>query len=105
LNQFLETTVLVNNSSNDFLTAFVFFVASLFFLYLVKFYFLKQFEKLAAKTNTHLDDFLVQALKKIHWLFFVLIALLVLLVIIVIIKKIVQSKNNDEEEVEGQSYY
>ena len=73
-NNFLQTDFL-GNTIYDLLSAVLIFLIVLFILKIIKLVIIGRLRSLSAKTKTEIDDMVVDALEKIHWPFYVLVAI------------------------------
>ena len=72
--QFLQIQFL-GNSTFDWLTAFFVFFIILLLLKLFKTFLIVKIKKISQKTQTKLDDIVVDAINKIHWPFYIFISI------------------------------
>ncbi|MFH1650164.1 MAG: mechanosensitive ion channel family protein [Candidatus Woesearchaeota archaeon] len=70
----LASYLFLGNNGQEWAYAIGVFLAVILALYIVRFTFLKWFERLAKKTATDIDDMLIEMLKAIHWPFYWVIA-------------------------------
>lgn len=71
------TDIIYKNTLNDYLNFLVILLISVVIIRFFKFVIVKKLKDLAKKTETQIDDIVIDIIDKIHWTFFVLLALFV----------------------------